>query len=365
MKRFFLLMVVVASMFLIAASWAQQQNRDQPLPPGAGRPGQGPGPGQQPYIHADEASPSKQVMVPGVDTLMGTPMPASPGAQQPAAAPGQPPAATAPAASPLTVPPAKGKGGGATAAPGTTAAAPASEAKPSEAVPILKGDYQLYVKSGHRDKAWDEFIDPAFTSFDAGNYATAGIFLQRAYEKGCRDALVLFRLGIYRESRGNFKDAAQLFDEAAKDVVTRYPSHPLATEIWRHAGRAHYEAGDTPGALPMLLKALEKSPNDFMLLLMAGQIHRMQKQYAEARVLYDRLLLTPPPEGIKPDPKITILGELTILSYELKDFAGCQAYIDQLLGLSPNDKVGLFYKSQLDKARFKQREQEAIDKMVK
>ncbi len=356
MKRFSLLMLIAAALLHSGDSGAQQQNVDQPLPPGAGKPGQGPT-GQKPYIHAEEGTPPKQVMVPGVDALMGTPMPASPSAQPSPAAPGQPPPAAPAAASPLAVPPAKGKGAAAPAA--------AAEAKPSEAVPITKQDYQLYVKSGHRDKAWNEFIEPAFTSFDAGNFATAGIFLQRAYEKGCRDALVLFRLGVYRESRGNFKDAAQLFDEAAKDAVTRYPQHILATAIWRHAGRAHYEAGDIQGALPMLLKALEGSPNDFMLLLMAGQIHRMQKQYAEARALYDRLLLTTPPEGIRPDPKVTILGELTILSYELQDFAGCQAYIDQLLAISPMDKVGLHYKALLDKARFKQREQEAIDKMVK
>ena len=358
MKSLFLLMVAAASMLLSSAAWAQ--NVDQPLPPGAGRPGQGPA-GQKPYIHAEEGTPPKQVMVPGVDALMGTPMPAQP--ERPAAGRAGP-GARGNRSGGLAAgrAPGKGKGGAAAAAPATTPAAPA---KASEAVPITKEDYQLYVKSGHRDKAWDEFIEPAFTSFDAGNFATAGIFLQRAYEKGCRDALVLFRLGVYRESRGNYKDAAQIFDEAAKDATTRYPTHPLATGIWRHAGRAHYEAGDIQGALPMLHKALETSPNDFMLLLMAGQIHRMLKQYAEARTFFDRILLTTPPEGIKPDPRVTILGELTILSYELQDFAGCQGYIDALLTLDPNNKVGLFYKAQLDKARFKKKEQEVIDKMVK
>jgi tetratricopeptide (TPR) repeat protein len=119
---------------------------------------------------------------------------------------------------------------------------------PTAPVPITPQDYELYLQKGDRNKSWDEWIKPAFESFDSENYATAAIFLRRAYEKGCRDPMVLFRLGIYEESRDKAKEAAEMLKIAAAGAARRYPGHQLASAIHRHAGRALYKIDDYKGA---------------------------------------------------------------------------------------------------------------------
>jgi tetratricopeptide (TPR) repeat protein len=230
-----------------------------------------------------------------------------------------------------------------------------------------KEDYNLYLKSGDRNPKWDDLIKPAFQSFDDGNLATAGIFLKQAYDRGCRDPFVLFRLGLYRESRGLFKEAAEMLAIAADDAPKRYPGHPLATAIARHAGRALYEADDLHRAGPLVERALTQTPNDFMLLLMAGQIARLEKRTDDARNFFERALSVPPPPvgpGL-PDPRTTILRELVILTCDTKDVEGCERYITLLLNLAPRDSVAQGYRQRILRERQQKKEQELIEKMVK
>lgn len=235
---------------------------------------------------------------------------------------------------------------------------------PTAPVPVTPGDYDLYLAKGHRDKAWDEWIKPAFESFDAENYSTASIFLMQAYEKGCRDPMVLFRLGIYKESRGETKEAAKILSEAGADAPKRYPGHPLANAIHRHAGRALYKVDNYTEALPHLKEALKYEPNDFMLLLMTGQIERLEKRPESARKYFERALEAPMPKGVTPDPKSTILGELIIITYDAKEFDACEKYIKMALAHDPNDKVANKHKGLVGRARFRKRELDIIKKIT-
>lgn len=239
-------------------------------------------------------------------------------------------------------------------------AAPKQEA-PQVTTP---SDYQLYLKSGDRDAKWNEYIEPAFSSFDSENYDTAAIFLKKAYEKGCRDPLVLFRLGIYQENRRQFKDAAMLLAEAADGFPKRYPNHPLNSSIPKHAGRVLYQIDNYEKAFSYLQKALEYEPNDFMILLMLGQISRNSKQYKESRIYFERALLAKPPEGTTPDPRRTLLDELIILTFELKDLNACQQYVNIVLSSWPQDPIANSYRSRLDRERYLKQQDEVIKKMV-
>ncbi len=283
-------------------------------------------------------------------------LPSLPGTAQ---VPAQKP--VAPSAVPAAAQPAAPSGQ--TLAPSAPAAA--SPAPAVQEQTITKDDYQLYLKSGDRNPSWDEYIEPAFTSFDSENFATAGIFLAKAYEKGCRDPLVMFRLGIYRESRRQFKEAAELLSQAADGIAQRYPGHPLNNSIALHAGRALYQIDDYVKALPYLQKALQQNPNDFMILLMLGQIARSGKLYAEARSLFERAIASKPPENVTPNPVRTVLGELIILTYALKDSEACQKYVDMVLSAWPRDPVANTYRTRLDKERFEKKQQEMLDKIVK
>jgi tetratricopeptide (TPR) repeat protein len=235
---------------------------------------------------------------------------------------------------------------------------------PTAPVPITPEDYEIYLQKGDRNKSWDEWIKPGFESFDLENYATAAIFLRRAYEKGCRDPMVLFRLGIYEESRGKAKEAAEMLKIAAAGAARRYPKHPLATAIHRHAGRALYKIDDYKGALPHLKEALTYEPNDFMLLLMTGQIERMEGRKEKSRGYFELALESQMPAGLKPDPKSTVLGELIVLTYDLKDYDACDKYVKMALEHNPKDKVANKYKGLVGRARFRQRELEIIKKIT-
>ncbi|MFH0798970.1 MAG: tetratricopeptide repeat protein [Pseudomonadota bacterium] len=225
-------------------------------------------------------------------------------------------------------------------------------------------DYQLYLKSGDRSPKWNEFIEPGFQSFDSGNYATSYVFLHRAYDLGCRDGLLLFRLGIFRETQGQYKEAADILAQAAEKIPQQYPNHPLIKSIHEHAGRVLYQADDYDRALPELKKAIESAPDNFMLLFMAGQISRIKKQYAEAKELFERALKAPLPAGA-PDARPKVLKELMILSCELKELDACLSYSVQVLAAAPQDATAISYKQKIEQERIKQHEREIMEKMVK
>lgn len=225
--------------------------------------------------------------------------------------------------------------------------------------------YSLYLKSGHRSPKWDELIEPGFQSFDGGNYATAYVFLKRAYDRGCRDGLLLFRLGLYKESQGQYKEAASFLAEGAEKLPKQYPGHPLAKSIHDHAGRVLYQADDYARALPELLKAIDVTPDNFMALFMAGQILRIKKEYTQAKQLLEKALAAKLPQDITTNPRPRVLAELMIVAYELKDLDAALSYANQILETSPTDTLAQSYKEKIQRERLRLKEREAIDRLVK
>lgn len=226
-------------------------------------------------------------------------------------------------------------------------------------------DYQFYQKSGHRSPEWDEFVEPAFQSFDGGNLSTAYVFLRRAYDRGCRDGLLLYRLGLYLETRGKYKEAADLTAQAAAKIPKQYPNHPLSKGIHEHAGRILYQTEQYDLALPELKKALDFKPDNFMALFMTGQILRIQKRYDESRQVFEKAISAAPPAGTTPNPRLQLARELMIVTFELKDFDAALAYADVVLSVAPSDQLALSYKNRIGIEKQKAREREAIERIVK
>jgi len=208
-----------------------------------------------------------------------------------------------------------------------------------------KKDYSYYTKSGHRSSKWNNLILPGFQSFDSGSLSTSFIFLQKAYDKGCRDPLVLFRLAIYKESMKQYANAAQFIKEAVEKVGERYPTHPLNKAIHKHAGRALYNIGDINGALVHISEALKYEPDDFMLLFMAGQLLNQKGNPSEAREMLESALVVSPPadvgaaQAIKP-----LLHELMAATFNMKDYKACKSYAEQMIALDPTDRAAHDYK---------------------
>ncbi len=251
------------------------------------------------------------------------------------------------------------------------AGAPAKAEKPAPLPPPhdlglnTSEDIKQYRLRGHRSPKWNELVEPAFQTFDGGNFPTAFVFLQKAYERGCRDPLVLFRLALYRESTGKLPEAATLFEEAAKEFPQRYPGHHLTKEIDAHAARVLYQLDRPDAAMKHIRRALKETPDDFMMLFLGGQILRQRKQPREARTLLERAIVVPIPAGMdKKQTKRTLYNELIAVTYELGDFDAALKYADAVFSFDPNDPVARNYAQKIQRELQRRREREIINRLV-
>lgn len=227
-----------------------------------------------------------------------------------------------------------------------------------------KDDFALYKTHGEHSKSWDEYVEPGFEAFESNNYATALVFLQKAYDKGCRDGLVMARLGLMQESRGNAKQAIELLDRARPKLKKVYPKHEFTQEIGGHLGRMYFSTNQYDKALPLLNESLATTPNDFTLLFIIGQILREQGKKAEAYEMYTRAMKVPAPVDVKPDPRTALLKELMALTYEMKKYNESLSYAEQVLILSPGDPLATSYKQTIKRKKYKEQEEKSIQKMI-
>lgn len=238
--------------------------------------------------------------------------------------------------------------------------APAANA--SEKTAPAEDDLVAYKKHGQHSPEWDDLIASGFESFESGNYATALIFLRRAYDKGCHDPLLLLKIGIYDESQGRLKEAADLLITAAEKFPHVYPDHPQAKRIAEHVGRVLYTLDDGDRALPYLETALKNDPDNFMLNVMSGQILRLQKKPAEALARFQKAYALAPAVGM--DARRAVLKELMVLTFEMENYDACSQFAAQLLTLAPGDATALSFRDRMQKRKMQQKEQETIKKIV-
>ena len=225
-------------------------------------------------------------------------------------------------------------------------------------------DYALYEKSGHKSPQWNGLIKAGFSAFESGDMDTSLAFMEKAYTKGCHDGLLLFKLGLYSESKKDYPAAAKFFEESLPKLKQQYPNHKESKRIYEHLGRVYYQSDQFDKALPYLGKALKDDPDNFMLLFMSGQILRAKHDYAKAIAYFQKALIIKIPADLKPNPRKTVLTELMMLTYEIKDFSNCIKYADQVLKIDPRDPIALSYKRQVEKAEFQKRQKEAIKKFT-
>jgi tetratricopeptide (TPR) repeat protein len=235
--------------------------------------------------------------------------------------------------------------------------------KDSGIQPVTSNDYKYYAKEGHRSSKWNEYVQPGFQTFDSGNLATSSIFLKKAYDLGCRDALVLFRLGIYNEYQGKYPEAATLLKLAADDAAARYADHPISKAVYKHLGRALYQAGDLNGAIVQLTQALRFEPDDFTALFLAGQILNQMNEPEKARVALEKAYTLQPSGESSVDLKKPLLHELIVATSNVKDFDAAARYIEEMLAAYPGDPLAMKYKGQLQEIMRKKRENEMLKKL--
>lgn len=225
-------------------------------------------------------------------------------------------------------------------------------------------DYKLYLKAGHRSDKWNGDIEPAFQAFDSGNMPTAQVFMNKAYESGCRDGLFLFRYGLYKEQQAEYLAAGDILDEASKGLNKSYPSHPFAKLVHEHAGRALFEADSHDKALPHLKAAVLLQPKNFTLNFILGQTLRIKGEPFEAKQYLEAALALPRPPGLDFDPTEALLVELLTVTCEYNEMAGCAQYSEAILKINPGNPIANRYRQKLQKIRMEQKQQEMIQNVI-
>ncbi|PIR24571.1 MAG: hypothetical protein COX62_08365 [Deltaproteobacteria bacterium CG_4_10_14_0_2_um_filter_43_8] len=230
---------------------------------------------------------------------------------------------------------------------------------------VMMHDVHYYQKYGKHSEAWDVYAVGGLNAFELGNNATGLVLLRTAYEKGCRDPLVLLRLALYFELKDDFKNAEKLIDIARKDFASVYSLHPEKNEVMVHAARILYEQEKYTEALPLFEIALKQNPHNVDAMLMSGQILREQKQYAQAKLRFERALGQTPNTADNTDLRYALLRELLVTSYSLQDYPSTLNAAKQILDINPNDELAKQYQSKIERDEKSKRDNDVLYDLVK
>ena len=225
-------------------------------------------------------------------------------------------------------------------------------------------DLKAYISGGHRGAAWNEFIEPGFKAFEQQNIPTAYVFLSKAYEKGCRDGLVLYKLALVYAVQNRDADALKVMEEALPKLKKDYATLEASRDVDAQLGILYYRADQNEKALPLLEQALKLTPNDFTLLFITGQVLVSLKRPQDAYARYREALALPVPQ-VTPDPTAALLKQLMLVSFELKKYDESMAYAEKILALDPKNAAALSYRDRINRTKIQMDEDRAIDNMMK
>lgn len=234
---------------------------------------------------------------------------------------------------------------------------------------VFAGDLQEFQKHGSKKAKWAPLVEAGFSAFDSGSTEAAASFFQQAIEKGCKDSLVYFDMGLYYESNNNMIEAEKYLKLAAAGLPGQYPSHEASKTIHEHLGRIFFSTGNLPGAKAEITKAIEKQGESFTLLFLLGSIARQENDYNGVVNYYTTALSLPPTPGTDPQAIVlTLLVEIGKAYYELKQYDNSIKTWDQILTYSPNHPIARKYKEVLTRkkmgSKLSDEEKRSIQKII-
>ena len=225
-------------------------------------------------------------------------------------------------------------------------------------------DWELYQKEGLKSNSWDKLVQAGFETETQGSAATSYVFLRKAYELGCRDALVLMKLGFYYELKQNFKEALPLFSEASVKFEQQYKDHPLQTEADAHAARLAYQLQLFDISRKFAEQALILKPNDFGLLFLAGQLQRQAGKLPEAKQRFEQAMQVGAPAELGFDAQVTMLRELIVITAQLEDDQACLKYAEELARKVPGDQLAEKHRQRILMKRLEQQEKQRLREII-
>jgi tetratricopeptide (TPR) repeat protein len=169
------------------------------------------------------------------------------------------------------------------------------------------GEWEDYQKSPYSDFRWDWLVRDGHFAYAKGKYKEALGIYEKAVEQGCKDPLMLFRMGYCHRALRKDKDAAGYFAASLDGLKKAYPKHKynwfsryyLAEILVRSAlidrakkeldeaiklnpkfeqayllyGNLYYDEGDYPSAAEKYHLASEANPKSLQAFVNLGAVY--------------------------------------------------------------------------------------------
>jgi len=143
-------------------------------------------------------------------------------------------------------------------------------------------EWEDYLKSPYHDFRWDWLVRDGHLAYGKGNYKEALSTYEQAMKKGCKDPLMLFRMGYsYRAQRRN-KEAVSFFSASTEGLAKAYRNHQYNWFSRYYLAEIFIERGLLDRAKQQLDEAVKLNPKFEQAFLLYGNLHHRRGELALA-----------------------------------------------------------------------------------
>lgn len=139
-------------------------------------------------------------------------------------------------------------------------------------------EVDVYLEKGQVNKDWDEHVIKGFQAYAKSDFTNARLNLQKAYDKGCRDGFVLFRLMVCYAAQDNCRSALKYGQEAVTNYREQYPQKFKESSLFQMLG----DCSSGEQAIEYYQQGQLLKPDDVSIQLNLAHKLVELKRYAEA-----------------------------------------------------------------------------------
>ncbi len=147
-------------------------------------------------------------------------------------------------------------------------------------------EWDAYQKSPYSDFRWDWLVRDGHFAYAKGKYKEALGFYDRAIEEGCKDPLMLFRIGYCYRALRKDKEAAGYFAASMDGLKKAYPKHKYNWYSHYYLAEIFARRGYTDRAKKELAQAIKLNPKFEQAYLLHGNLHFGEADYPSAAEKY-------------------------------------------------------------------------------
>jgi len=196
-------------------------------------------------------------------------------------------------------------------------------------------EWDDYLDSAFQNFVWDEEVRTGYEAYAKQDYAAAAEALRTAIAKGCKDPVVVFRVGYALRATGKHDEASGYFKAATQQFATSRPEHRARAEAHLYLAEFYLKHGQYDEAEWELEHATHLRENFTEAYLLHGDLFVAQGKYHFATEQYKRAHETAA-ENVQP------LMNLSIALFRDGKFDGAKAAVEKARLLEPeNERVGL------------------------